>query len=184
MGGLFALLLLLSLPTQGLAITLTYTDSYALGSIVPGVPDSNEDRLELLNALIAAPAGTSTYNASFNGAKNPYTLDATGNSSGVLATGPGSDHIGLSSYDVSGYSYLIAHYGAGGALDLGGGDGGYFFAWDVSTLSTIDIPSGALSDFTLFGGGTPSVADGGTTAMLLGAAMLLMSFFARRRKLA
>lgn len=179
--GLLALAFLPIVPVH--AILLTYDDEYAIGSITPGVPDSNTARFDLLNALIAQPAGTTKtdYVAVFNGEQSPYTLKRTNNPTNGPATGSGSEHIDGPDFDATGYSYLIAHYGNGGELDIPNGQGGYFFVWDVSTLSTITLPSAGLSDFTVFGN---SVPDSGTTAMLLGAGLVLLNLAARKRIIA
>ena len=77
------------------AIALSYDDEYAIGSITPGVPDSNPARFDLLNALIAQPAGSTKtdYVGDFNGDQSPYTLIRTDNPTNGPATGDGSEHM-------------------------------------------------------------------------------------------
>jgi hypothetical protein len=80
------------------------------------------------------------------------------------------DETGSNEVDLGtgGFTYLLAKYD---------GPHGVSEVWNVQGLTGIvEIPDSlgiglGLSHWTLFGPGTPGVPDGGTTAMLLGAAL-------------
>ena len=154
------------------ARALTIGDGHELGFVNFGIPSGDSDRLTYVNHLVGMALGTSdkadgqTYFRS-NNSFSPLPQAVLGG----LADGT-STTINLGS---GLYTYLFAKY-----------DGPNYGSevWYVGDLSgTITIPATAggygLSGWTLFGPGVPGVPDGGTTAMLLGAALSVLGL-ARR----
>jgi len=154
------------------ARALTIGDGHELGFVNFGIPSGDSDRLTYVNHLVGMALGTSdkadgqTYFRS-NNSFSPLPQAVLGG----LADGT-STTIDLGS---GLYTYLFAKY-----------DGPNYGSevWYVGDLSgTITIPATAggygLSGWTLFGPGVPGVPDGGTTAMLLGAALSVLGL-ARR----
>jgi hypothetical protein len=146
------------------ARALTIGDGHELGFVNFGIPSGDSDRLTYVNHLVGMALGTSdkadgqTYSRS-NNSFSPLPQAVLGG----LVDGT-STTINLGS---GLYTYLFAKY-----------DGPNYGSevWYVGDLSgNITIPATAggygLSGWTLFGPGTPGVPDGGTTAMLLGAAL-------------
>jgi VPDSG-CTERM motif len=146
------------------ARALTIGDGHELGFVNFGIPSGDSDRLTYVNHLVGMALGTSdkadgqTYSRS-NNSFSPLAPAVLGG----LVDGT-STTINLGS---GLYTYLFAKY-----------DGPNYGSevWYVGDLSgNITIPASAggygLSGWTLFGPGTPGVPDGGTTAMLLGAAL-------------
>ncbi len=149
------------------AKALTIGDAHELGFVNFGIPSGDSDRLTYVNHLVGMALGTSdkadgqTYFRS-NNAFSPLPQAVLGG----LVDGT-STTINLGS---GLYTYLFAKY-----------DGPNYGSevWYVGNLSgVITIPATAggygLSGWTLFGPGVPGVPDGGTTAMLLGAALSLL----------
>jgi hypothetical protein len=154
------------------ARALTIGDAHELGFVNFGIPSGDSDRLIYVNHLIGMTPGTSdkadgqTYFRSGNNF-SPLPQAVLGG----LADGT-STTINLGS---GLYTYLFAKY-----------DGPNYGSevWYVGDLSgTITIPATAggygLSGWTLFGPGVPGVPDGGTTAMLLGAALSVLGLVRR-----
>jgi len=149
------------------SISLTIGDAHELGFVNFGIPSGDSDRLTYVNHLIGMTPGTSnmadgqTYFRS-NNSFSPMPQAVLG---GLADGGPTDTTIDIGT---GLYSYLFAKY-----------DGPNYGSevWYVGNLSgMITIPGSAggygLSGWTLFGpGGTPGVPDGGTTVMLLGAAL-------------
>jgi hypothetical protein len=151
---------------------LTIGDSHTLGYVMYGIPSGDADRLTYVNDLVGA------YNA---GHPSGYTFSANGQDYTLVN---GSPAFGATLPD----AVLTGHVsGTSTSINLGaGGTYLYLFAkydgpnqgsvvWYVGDLSgLIDIPADwngyGLSGWTLFGS-AGSVPDGGTTAMLLGAAL-------------
>jgi hypothetical protein len=146
------------------AKALTIGDGHELGFVNFGIPSGDSDRLTYVNHLVGMALGTSdkadgqSYFRS-NNAFSPLPQAVLGG----LVNGT-STTINLGS---GLYTYLFAKY-----------DGPNYGSevWYVGNLSgNITIPATAggygLSGWTLFGPGVPGVPDGGTTAMLLGAAL-------------
>jgi hypothetical protein len=109
--------------------------------------------------------GSDTFNA-FNG----ESFNRSMNNFGSLPTAVFGHNGTRTSVDLGSgslYSYLWAHYGGPG--------GGTVKVWYVGDLNgTITIPASdghGLSGWTLFGPGGQGVPNGGTTVMLLGAAL-------------
>ena len=155
------------------AHALTIGDQQELGFVNFGIPSGDADRTAYVNHLIGMGLNTSD---TFMG----NTFFRSGHAFSPMPTAV-FDHNGSgTSVDLGAgglYTYLFAKY-----------DGPNFGAevWYVGNLSgIITIPafgSGeqyALSGWTLFGPGGQGVPDGGTTVMLLGAALGALSM-ARR----
>jgi len=145
------------------ASALTIGDNQELGFVEFGIPSGDDFRTTYVNHLIGMALGTqddadgqhyTRSNNDFGPLPQPAILALNGTGTTIdLGTGL--------------YSYLFAKY-----------DGPNFGAevWFVGNLSgiiTIPATGGGygLSGWTLFGPGTPGVPDGGTTVMLLGAAL-------------
>jgi hypothetical protein len=167
---------ILAFSNSANAVTnLALFDSHELGSIDPGVPPDAAEVQGWINELRVMSLNSSE-SFTFNGHTN--TLNRSGNftnpfapaPTNVLASATGSFGntvtIDLSQY--TGYTYLFAKYDAGNA----GSE-----VWYVGDLTgTITFPGFwgqyGLSGWILFGGpGSGAVPDGGTTVMLLGAAL-------------
>lgn len=153
------------------ATTLTLDD--LVGYVVPATPANLSDELAYANNLI------NWYNgdiANPSGGGYTYTLDAGSNVPAPdlpLATGPGSQSVGVPGYpiDVTGYTYLFAKFGADGAL---------FYLDGYTSIDGFDPATGpfdaqghGLSHIALFGPGTPPpppprVPEGGATLMMVG----------------
>ena len=147
------------------ASALTIGDPQELGFVSFGIPSGDADRLIYVNHLVGMALGTTDK-------ADGQSYTRSNNNFGTLPTAVLAGH-------VSGTSTTI---------DLGSGNFSYLFAkydgpnygsevWFVGNLSgIITIPATAggygLSGWTLFGPGGPNgVPDGGTTVMLLGAAL-------------
>jgi hypothetical protein len=146
------------------ARALTVGDAHELGFVNFGIPSGDSDRLTYVNHLVGMALGTSdkadgqTYfrsNNDFSPLPQAVLGGLVDGTSTTINLGSGL------------YTYLFAKY-----------DGPNYGSevWYVGDLSgNITIPAAAggygLSGWTLFGPGTPGVPDGGTTAMLLGAAL-------------
>ncbi len=154
------------------ASALTIGDNQELGKVFFGIPSGNDDRTAYVNAMIGlAPGGSTTVTLSGHNNLVTRSLNTFGvlPSPAVFALNGTSTSINLGS---GLYSYLFAKYDGPNA----GSE-----VWFVGNLSgTITIPATGLlpgqnyglSGWTLFGPGTPpGVPDGGTTVMLLGAAL-------------
>src|SRR5438309_5693342 len=149
------------------AKALTIGDAHELGFVNFGIPSGDADRLTYVNHLVGMALGTSdkadgqTYfrsNNSFSPLPQAVLGGLADGTSTTINLGTGL------------YTYLFAKY-----------DGPNYGSevWYVGNLSgTITIPATAggygLSGWTLFGPGVPGVPDGGTTAMLLGAALSVL----------
>jgi hypothetical protein len=146
------------------SISLTIGDGHELGTSKPGTA-GDANRTAIVNFMIGMALGdTQTVlgetihrsNHDFGTLPSPAVIGPQG--------GPTDTTINIGS---GLYSYLWAKY-----------DGPNFYAevWYIGDLSgTITIPATGgkygLSGWTLFGPGVPGVPDGGTTVMLLGAAL-------------
>jgi hypothetical protein len=145
------------------ASALTIGDTQELGFVEFGIPSGDDARTAYVNHLIGMALGSTDVALG-------QTFTRSNNDFGSLPTA------------------VFALNGTGTTIDLGSGLYSYLFAkydgpnygaevWYVGNLSgiiTIPATGGGygLSGWTLFGpGGTPGVPDGGTTVMLLGAAL-------------
>ena len=147
------------------ALTLSIGDQHELGFVDFGIPSGDADRTAYVNHLIGMGLGTADtfMNNSFTRSNNNFGPLSTA----VWAANGTGTSINLGA--VGTYTYLFAKY-----------DGPNFGSevWYVGDLSgVITIPafgSGGqygLSGWTLFTAGGQGVPDGGTTVMLLGAAL-------------
>ena len=153
-------------PNANAITNLTFDDQYGVGIISPGAPANPAAVATYVNYMITLGLGESGIfsNQNITRSNNVFANlpDADAN---ILAQGT-STTINLGAGGV--YTYLFAKYD-------GRNDNSQ--VWYVGNLSgTITIPSHGprnkgLSGWILFGPGTPGVPDGGTTVMLLGAAL-------------
>ncbi len=157
----------INIPTTA----LTFNDTHVVGTITPGSPADPADVAPYINFMIGLATGTS---GTFHNPPHTQSITRSTNTFPSLpnALVPGAvsgtgTTINLGAGGV--FSYLFAKYD--GQNDISQ-------VWYVGNLSGIltiplDGPLGhGLSGWILFGpGGTPSVPDGGTTVMLLGAAL-------------
>ena len=144
------------------ASALTIGDTQELGFVQFGIPSGDDARTAYVNHLIGMALGTTDVALG-------QTFTRSNNDFGPLPTA------------------VFALNGTGTTIDLGSGLYSYLFAkydgpnygsevWYVGNLSgIITIPATGgrygLSGWTLFGPGGGQVPDGGTTVMLLGAAL-------------
>ena len=147
------------------ASALAIGDAHELGFVNFGIPSGDDARTAYVNHLIGMALGSTDVALG-------QTFTRSNNDFGTLPTA------------------VFALNGTGTTIDLGSGLYSYLFAkydgpnygsevWYVGNLSgIITIPAVGLagqnyglSGWTLFGPGVPGVPDGGTTVMLLGAAL-------------
>jgi VPDSG-CTERM motif len=152
-------------------VNLTFGDANDLGQVLFGIPSGDANRTQYVNRLISLAPGTTGFHA-----------DGQTYNRSLANPGPG-----FPNYPTA----VFSHNGTGTSVDLGNGTlYSYLFAkydgpnggsevWYVGGISgVITIPAVGiagqhygLSGWTLFGPGVPGVPDGGTTVMLLGAAL-------------
>jgi hypothetical protein len=140
------------------ALTLTVGDNQYLGQIIPGT-GGNAQRTAYVNHMIGMSLGgfdlfmsQPFFRSTNNFGSLPTAVFALNGTGTNISLGTGT------------YSYLFAQYS------------GISFVWYVGNLSgNVQIPlattGGLLMGWTLFSAGGQGVPDGGTTAMLLGAAL-------------
>ncbi len=156
----------INIPTTA----LTFNDTHVVGTITPGAPANPADVAPYINFMIGLTAGTS---GTFHNPPHTQTITRSTNLFASLpnAEVPGSVSGGGTTIDLGAggvYSYLFAKYD--GQNDISQ-------VWYVGNLSGIvtiplDGPLGhGLSGWVLFPPGGQQVPDGGTTVMLLGAAL-------------
>jgi len=160
---------LAGLPSAAQA--LTFNDQYDLGYVRPGEPASIAQEIGYVNNLIGLLQGSGA--ATIDG--HAYFRKNISCGTCPAATGGAKNDTGSNVVNLGtgGFTYLIAKYdGPNGASEV----------WNVQGLTglyTIPLigfatklhPQGyGLSHWTLFGPGG-QVPDGGTTVMLLGAAL-------------
>jgi len=154
------------------ARALTIGDAHELGFVNFGIPSGDSDRLTYVNHLIGMTPGTSDK-------ADGQTYFRSGNNFGSLAPAVLGGLVDGTSTSINlgaggTYLYLFAKY-----------DGPNYGSevWYVGDLSgTITIPASAggygLSGWTLFGSAA-TTPDGGTTVMLLGAALGVLGMVRR-----
>ena len=157
---------LAGLPSAAQALTT----AGSLGKITPPEPSNPTDEEGYINTLIAQGLGTTT---TIDGHTYTRTNVSCGTCpaavfSGIKNDNPINNGDGTTSVNLGtgGFTYLLAKYD---------GPGGASVVWNVQGLAGIvKIPFNALghdiSHWSLFGPGS-GVPDGGTTVMLLGAAL-------------
>jgi hypothetical protein len=143
-----------------------FPDTHVVGTVTPGAPADAADVATYINNMIALPLGGSdtfagqTITRSTNVFGSLPQASATGAVSGTGTT------INLTSLGT--FTYLFAKYD---------GQNDNSQVWNISGLTgIITIPANGplgygLSGWILFNQTSPGVPDGGTTVMLLGAAL-------------
>jgi len=148
---------------------LTIGDGHELGFVSFGIPSSEQDRANYTNHLIGMALGTEDDALGQHYARSNNSFSPLPTAVVVTPTVTTPNPPSLVSINIGSglYTYLFAKY-----------DGPNYGSevWYIGDLSgTITIPGFAgqyaLSGYTLFGPGGQGVPDGGTTAMLLGAAL-------------
>jgi len=159
----FCAVMLAFSPNAKAVTVLDFNDGHTLGRVFSG-EGSIAGRTALVNHMIGMALSTS----------NPFlghVVFRDGNNFGPLP-GPAVYALTRTGTNItigSGiYSYLLAQYGTG--IDSVG------HAWYIGNLSgdiTIPATTGTMGlvRWKIFGPGVPGVPDGGTTVMLLGAAL-------------
>jgi hypothetical protein len=164
---------LAGLPTR--AAALSFGGAYGLGYVNPPEPADPPSEQGYVNTLISFAAGSGMH-ANYLGSGYDYFRDAASCGSCPAAVfnskveNPtvvnGKVTINLAT---GGFTYLLAKYD---------GPNGYSYVWNIQGLAgVITIPGDifgryGISHYSLFGpGGGGGVPDGGTTVMLLGAAL-------------
>ncbi len=128
------------------AKALTIGDAHELGFVNFGIPSGDADRLIYVNHLIGMALGTSDK-------ADGQTYFRSNHSFGQLPQAVLAGHVNGPNYGSE-----------------------VWYVGDLSGIITIPATAGGygLSGWTLFGPGVPGVPDGGTTAMLLGAALSVL----------
>ena len=156
---------------------LTIGDNHELGQAQPPTPEGDAAITQYVNFMIGLSLG-----GSGQVIIGPHTIQVTRSmndfgplpSPATLALRGTGTSINLGTQGT--YAYLFAHYGGPG--------GGTAEVWYVGDLSrVINIPSigfgHGLSGWALFTAPSGAVPDGGTTAMLLGAALGVLGVMRR-----
>jgi hypothetical protein len=147
------------------AKALTIGDAHELGFVNFGIPSGDADRLTYVNHLIGMALGSSDK-------ADGQTYFRSNNAFGQLPQAVLAGHVNGTGTSINLgagglYTYLFAKYdGPNYGSEV-------WYVGDLSGIITIPATAGryGLSGWTLFGPGVPGVPDGGTTAMLLGAAL-------------
>ena len=166
---------------------LTIGDSHELGFINYGIPTGDANQTAYVNYLKSMVVGTTEFGVVVTGFSQDFTRSANVFSpleTAVLASGTTYGNLAVSTVDIDlgtgGFLYLTAKY-----------DGPNFGTevWHVGGLNgIITIPSFGggygISGSRLYtpGTGTGTVPDGGSTVLLLGAAVSGLGMVARRFK--
>ena len=145
------------------ANALTIGDTHEIGFVDFGIPSGDQDRTNYVNHLIGMGLGTQD---DFSGQHFTRSNNNFGTlSTAVWAANGTSTSINLGA--VGTYTYLFAKYdGPNYGSEV-------WYVGDLSGIITIPATAGGygLSGWTLFTSGGQGVPDGGTTVMLLGAAL-------------
>ncbi len=151
------------------AKALAFNDGNVVGTVTPGAPANPASVADYINFMITLGLGQTVVH-DFGQPEGVQTITRSNNSFGSLpstsSTGAVTGTGTTINLGAGGFTYLFAKYD--GQNDLS-------FVWKVAGLTgTITIPANGplghgLSGWILFPGG--SVPDGGTTVMLLGAAL-------------
>ena len=145
------------------SINLTIGDPHEIGFVEFGIPSGDQDRTNYVNHLIAMGLGTQD---DFGGQHFTRSNNSFGSlPTAVFALNGTSTSINLGA--VGTYTYLFAKYdGPNYGSEV-------WYVGDLSGVITIPATAGGygLSGWTLFTAGGQGVPDGGTTVMLLGAAL-------------
>jgi VPDSG-CTERM motif len=164
----------MALASQVRATSLTFTDIHVLGTVTPGAPSSDTDRASYINFMITLPSpGAGTFSGqAITRSSNPFASLPNAIVTGAVDGTSTTFDLGTGLY-----SYLFAKYD--GQNDLSQ----VWFVGDLSGSVTIP-PNGplghGLSGWTLFGPGEGQVPDGGSTVLLLGAALSAIGLIRRK----
>ena len=150
------------------SISLAIGDGHELGFVNFGIPSGDADRLNYVNHLIGMALGSEddAFGQHFTRSNNAF---------GQLPQAVLAGHVNGTSTSINLgagglYTYLFAKYdGPNYGSEV-------WYVGDLSGVITIPATAGGygLSGWTLFGPGVPGVPDGGTTAVLLGAALSVL----------
>jgi len=155
------------------ATTLTIGDSQTIGYVFYGIPSGDTDRQTYVNDLIAfynsgCASGTdcgSAHGQDYFMVNNPVQGLAT-LPNAIWALNSVASSNSFSWATAGTYNYLFAKYDGPNQGSV---------VWYVGNLTSFTIPTQwngyGLSGWTLFGPGGAGAPDGGTTVMLLGAAL-------------
>jgi hypothetical protein len=156
---------------------LTFTDTHVVGTVSPAAPASANNVADYINFMITLAAPTAPVQHDFGGAEGIQTISRSSNTFGSLPTADGATAVsspgpGITTIDLNAlgtFTYLFAKYD---------GQNDNSIVWNIAGLTgVLTIPAlgpggYGLSGWILFNPtGTPGVPDGGTTVMLLGAAL-------------
>jgi hypothetical protein len=142
-----------------------FPDTHVVGDITPGAPADPADVASYINFMTALlPGGSGTFGGqTINRSTNLFASLPTANAAGSVSGTSTTIDLGSGNF-----SYLFAKYdGPNYGSEV-------WFVGNLSGIITIPATAGGygLSGWTLFGPGGPNgVPDGGTTVMLLGAAL-------------
>lgn len=166
------------------ALDFSMTDpTSVVGTIRSGEPSSIDDEVLYVNYLLSLGANTAATH-DFGGALGSHDFQTSGtNYDGTVSAVGASQNGGLSG---SGFTYILAKYDGPNGGDVVWFVGGAAFTLPGDSSGLWTNPDGqgyGISHWTGFGPGT-SVADGGTTAALLGLGLVILSLIARRPKTA
>jgi hypothetical protein len=157
----------MALASQVRATALTFTDIHVLGTVTPVNPADDASQASYINFMITLGLGQS---GTFVNPPHMQTITRSNNVFASLPNAVVTNVDGTSTTFNLGtglYSYLFAKYDGGNDLSQ------VWFVGDLSGSVTIPLngPLGhGLSGWSLFGPGG-QVPDGGSTVMLLGAAL-------------
>jgi hypothetical protein len=159
-------------------------DTHVVGTVSPAAPADPGSQSDYINFLITMATNTSATH-DFGGSEGTQTLYRTTNTFGSLPTASATGAVSgtgttINLNTLGTFTYLFAKYD---------GQNDNSVVWNISGLTGIltipaDGPLGyGLSGWILFGPGTPGVPDGGTTVMLLGAALGALGMARRALKI-
>ena len=147
-------------------------DSHVVGTVSPAAPADPDSRADYINFLITMGTNTSVSH-DFGGSEGTQNLYRTTNTFGSLPTASGTGAVTGTGTTINlnvlgTFTYLFAKYD---------GQNDNSVVWNISGLTgVITIPADGplgygLSGWILFGQTGVGTPDGGTTVMLLGAAL-------------
>jgi len=156
---------LLAFSPNARAVSLAIGDAHELGFVNFGIPSGDQDRLNYVNHLVgmALNSTDSAFGQTFFRSGNDFGALPQAVLAGSVKGTTTSVNLGAGGL----FSYLLAKYdGPNYGTEV-------WYVGDLSGIITIPQTAGGygLSGWMLFGPGVPGVPDGGTTAMLLGAAL-------------
>jgi len=152
------------------ARALQLGDAHELGFVNFGIPAGDNDRLNYVNHLVGMALNTtdSAFGQTFTRSGHAFGSLPTAVLAGSVKDSTGNNQVNLGAGGL--YTYLLAKYdGPNYGTEV-------WYVGDLSGMITIPATAGryGLSGWMLFGPGVPGVPDGGTTAMLLGAALSVL----------